>query len=360
MPQTETVGVPATPTLKKIVTTLPEGFTVDPSAGDGLQACSEAQIGWLHESDLSFNAAPPQCPEASKIGSLELETPLIPHKLEGAMYLANQNENPFGTTLAAYVVVDDPITGVLIKIAGKFIANMETGRLTAEFDENPNLPFSDLKLHFFGGPRAELATPESCGTFTTTSELVPYSFPDSGLAASPFDNFTIDEVCPGGFSPELHGWNGEPASRRLHALRSLFLTVGHRPGTCGAYGHVAAWPIGGRSRACRFARKLRSKPPRTGTGGCLEASRVGSVEAGAGPGPDPLFVSGKAYLTGPYNGGPYGLAIVVPAIAGPFDFGTVVVRQSIRIDPRTARSPTCLIGSRRSSTASRCDCVGST
>ena len=336
VPQTEAVGVAATPTLKKIVTTLPEGLTVDPSAGDGLAACSETQIGWLGGSDLNFDVAPPQCPEASKIGTLELETPLIAHKLEGEVFLASQNENPFDATLAAYVVVNDPITGVLIKISGKFVANPNTGRLTAEFDENPNLPFSDLKLHFFGGPRAELATPESCGTFTTTTELFPYSFPDSGPPATPFDSFPIDEACPGGFSPSFTA-----GSTNLQAgAYTPFIASFARSDTdqelagltvtlpAGVLAKVAGVPL------CSEAEIHEAE---ASTGGCPESSQVGTVDTGVGPGPDPLFVSGRAYLTGPYNGGPYGLAIVVPAIAGPFNFGTVVVRQSIRINPRTAQ-----------------------
>ena len=336
VPQSESVGIPATPTVKKIVTTLPEGFTVDPSAGNGLAACSEAQIGWLGGSQLNFSPVAPECPEASKIGSLELETPLIPRKLEGEMYLASQNENPFNTTLAAYVVVDDPITGVLIKIAGEFLPDPHTGRLTAVFDENPNLPFSDLKLHFFGGPRAELATPESCGTFTVGSELFPYSFPGSGPAATPFDNFPIDEACPGGFAPSFTALSTNVQAGAYTPFVASFsrsdtdqelagLTVTLPPGLLAK---VAGVPL------CSEAQIHEAQ---AGTGGCPQASQVGTVLTSVGPGPNPLQVSGEAYLTGPYNGGPYGLAVVVPAIAGPYDFGTVVVRQSIRIDPHTAQ-----------------------
>jgi hypothetical protein len=331
LPQSESVGVPATPTLKKAVVTLPEGFTVNPAAGDGLQACSEAQIGWLGGTHLNFSPAAPQCPDASKIGSLELETPLIPHKLEGEMFLAAQDENPFNTTLAAYVVVDDPITGVLVKIAGEFLPDPHTGRLTAIFDENPNLPFSDLKLHFFGGPRAELATPESCGTFTITTELFPYSFEEGELPATPFDNFLIDEACPGGFSPSftagstnLQAGSYTPfvasfgRSDTDQELAGLTLTL-----PPGLLAKVAGVPLCGEADA--------------NAGTCPAASQVGTVKTGVGPGPNPLFVSGKAYLTGPYNGGPYGLSVVVPAVAGPYNFGTVVVRQSLRIDAHTAQ-----------------------
>jgi hypothetical protein len=331
VPQSETVGVPATPTMKKAVVTLPEGFTVNPAAGNGLAACSVAQIGWLGGTHLNFSPAPPQCPEASKIGSLELETPLVPHKLEGEMFLAAQDENPFNSTLAAYVVVDDPITGVLVKIAGEFLPDPHTGRLTAVFDENPNLPFSDLKLHFFGGPRAELATPESCGAFTTTTELSPYSAPDSGPPATPFDSFLINEACPGGFAPTFTAGSLNLQAGAFTPFVASFgrsdtdqelagLTLTLPPGLLGK---IAGVPLCGEADA--------------NAGACPAASQVGTVKTGVGPGPNPLFVGGKAYLTGPYNGGPYGLSIVVPAVAGPYNFGTVVVRQSLRIDPRTAQ-----------------------
>jgi hypothetical protein len=332
-PQPEEAGTLAASTLNNATVVLPEGFTVDPSAGDGLQACSEAQIGWEEGAPgpVKFNANGEGCPEASKIGSLELSTPLIPNKLEGALYLASQNENPFHTLLAAYIVVDDPITGVLIKLAGKVEPNAYTGRLTATFEQNPQLPFSDLKLHFFGGPRASLATPESCGTFTTTSVLEPWSAPDSGLPATPFDAFTIDEACPGGFSPSFAAGSANLQAGAYTPFGVSFqrsdtdqelqgLTVTLPPGLLADVGSV---PLCGEAAA--------------NAGTCPESSQVGTVQTGVGPGPDPLFVGGKAYLTGPYNGGPYGLSVVVPAVAGPYNFGTVVVRQSLRINPETAQ-----------------------
>ncbi|HEY2142274.1 MAG TPA: hypothetical protein VGG98_09480 [Solirubrobacteraceae bacterium] len=327
VPQTEDVNVLATPTMKKAVVTLPEGFTVDPSAGDGLGACTVAQIGWLGGTAKNFSPAQPSCPEASKIGSLELTTPLIPGVLTGEMFLASQEENPFHTLLAAYVVVHDPVTGVLIKIAGEFLPDPRTGRITAVFDENPQLPFSDLKLHFFGGPRAELATPQSCGTFTTNTELMPWSAPDSGPVGTPFDSFLIDESCSFGFSPSFTG-----GSTNLQAgAYTPFVASFSRSDTDQELaGLTLSLPPG-------LLANLTGMPLCSDTdanaGTCPASTQVGSVLTGVGPGPNPLFVSGKAYLTGPYNGGPYGLAVVVPAVAGPFNFGTVVVRQSIRIDP---------------------------
>jgi len=330
LPQTEDASVPATPALKTATVMLPEGMTVDPSAGQGLEACSEAQIGWLGGTPKNFSPAAPQCPEASKIGSLELTTPLIPGKLTGAMYIARQNENPYGSVLAAYVVVDDPVTGVLIKLAGRFMPNPTTGRITAVFEENPQLPFSDLKLHFFGGPRAELTTPENCGLSTTTSDLAPWSAPDSGPDGTPFDSFPIETGCVNGFAPAFTAGSTNLQAGSYTPFVASFsrsdtdqdlagLSVSLPPGLLANIANVPLCP-----------------DANANAGTCPESTQVGTVRAGAGPGPNPLFVGGKAYLTGPYNGGPYGLSVVVPAIAGPFNFGLVVVRQSLRIDPNDA------------------------
>jgi hypothetical protein len=335
VPQPEGFNTSSTPALDNATVTFPEGMTVDPSSAQGLEACSAAQIGWLGGTPENFNSTPPACPEASKIGSLELETPLISHTLTGAIYLAAQNENPFGSTLATYVVVNDPVTGVVLKIAGELKSNPTTGRLTAHFPENAQLPFNDLKLHFFGGPRAELATPEACGSYTTNSVLEPWSAPDSGPNAEPFSSFTIDEGCVNGFKPTFTGGSTNLQAGAFTSFVASFarsdtdqelggLTVTLPPGLLANVGSVPE---------CSEAQIAQASAD---TGECPASTKVGTVTAGAGPGPNPLFVTGNAYLTGPYNGGPYGLAVVVPAVAGPFHLGNVVVRQSLRINPLTA------------------------
>ncbi len=341
VPQFETPGVPASPTLKDASVMFPEGFTLDPAAGDGLEACSEAQIGWLgadgpHGEPLpnrgltNFSPAPPQCPEASKVGSLELTTPLINGTLHGEMYLATQNENPYGSEIGLYVVVHDPVTGVLVKIAGRTLSNPQTGQITGVFEENPNLPFDELKLSFFGGPRAEFATPNGCGTFTTASDLTPWSAPDSGPDALPLSSFPIDTACVSGFGPAFTGSNLNLQAGAYSPFVASFsredtdhelggLSVSLPPGLLADVGSV---PLCGDAQA--------------NAGTCPESTQVGTVLAEAGPGPNPLPDRGKVYLTGPYNGGPYGLSVVVPAVAGPFNFGLVVVRQSLRVDPTNA------------------------
>jgi len=337
LPQTETFGVNATPALKNLTISFPQGMTVDPSSADGLSTCSEAQIGYEGPTVFDFSEAKPECPEASKIGSLELETPLIPGKLYGEVYLAAQDQNPFGTTFAIYVVVNDPITGVVLKIAGELKANPQTGQLTSYFPENPQLPFSVLQVHFFGGPRAELATPSSCGIYQTTSVLEPWSAPDSGLPATPFDSYTIDENCATGFSPAFTGGATNLQGGAYTTFQASFERQDSDQELGGAEvnlppGMLADVPSVTECGEAELAAEAADAP----TGGCPASSKVGTVEAGAGPGPNPLFVPGNVFWTGPYKGGPFGLAVVVSANPGPFHFGNVIVRQSIRINPFTA------------------------
>ncbi len=156
VPQSEEPGSLATPPLRNGAVTLPAGMTLNPAAASGLDACSEAQIGL-------GSAAAPSCPEASKIGSVEVETPLIGGTLVGSIYLARQNENPFHTLLAGYIVIDDPTTGTIVKIPGNLTPNPATGQITGSFDEDPQFAVSDLKLHFFGGPRGSSRHPRAVG-----------------------------------------------------------------------------------------------------------------------------------------------------------------------------------------------------
>ncbi len=324
VPQSEEFGGLATPPLRNANVTLPAGLTVNPSAATGLGACSEAQIA-LGSPD------PPTCPDASKIGTVEVTTPAIAGVLQGSIYLATQNENPFHTLLAGYIVIDDPTTGVVVKIPGNLTPDPQTGQISGVFDNAPQFPVSDLKLHFFGGSRGELATPNGCGVFTTTSDLMPWSAPDSGPDATPSDSFPIDTGCGNAFNP---GFTAGSESPQAGGYSPFTLSLSRSDGEQNLAGLTISLPQG-------LLGKIAGIPlcpdANANAGTCPEASLVGSVQAGAGVGSNPLFVGGKAYLTGPYNSGPYGLVEEVPAIAGPFNLGTVVVRQSLRIDPHTTQ-----------------------
>jgi hypothetical protein len=314
----------ATPPLRNAVVTLPDGLTINPSAATGLGACSEAQIGL-------GSAAPPTCPESSKIGTVRVESPSVASVLTGSIYLATQNANPFHSLLAGYIVVDDPTTGVVVKVPGNLTPDPQTGQITGVITDIPQFQLSDVKLHFFGGPRGELSTPQGCGTFTTTTALTPWSAPDSGPAATPSDSFSINSGCTNAFTPAFTAGSTNPQAA---GYSPFTLSFSRNDGEQNLAGVSVTLPPG-------LLGKIAGIPLCTdanaNNGTCPEASRVGSVQVGAGVGPNPLFVSGKAYLTGPYNGGPYGLVVQVPAVAGPFDLGMVSVRQALRIDPHTAQ-----------------------
>jgi len=331
VPQNENPEALATPPLRNASATLPAGLTINPSAAGGLGACSEAQIGWLGGSLSDFTPDAPACPEDSKVGSVEVEIPALAGVLTGSIYLAAQDENPFHTLLAGYIVIDDPTTGVIVKIPGNLTPNPSTGQITGVFDEDPQFPFSALRLHFFGGPRAPLATPEGCGTYTTTSDLMPWSAPDSGPDATPSSSFPINTGCVSAFAPSFSAGSENP---QAGSYTPFTLSLSRTDGEQNLGGISVTLPPG-------LLGKIAGIPlcpdAQANAGTCPEASLVGSVQASAGVGPDPYFVSGKAYLTGPYNGGPYGLAVEIPAVAGPFNLGVVVVRQSLRVDPHTAQ-----------------------
>jgi hypothetical protein len=354
VPQSTNPSSLATPPLREAVVALPPGLSVNPSAANGLAACSEGQVGISPTGEP--DGADPQCPDASKIGTVEVSTPILANPLEGSIYLARQTENPFGSLLALYIVVDDPATGIIVKIPGR-VETSASGRLTAIFEDSPQFPFSELRTHFFGGPRASLKTGALCGTGTTTTQLTPWSAPDSGPAATPSDSFQISQgangsacastssqlpnkpafeagtVTPlaGTYSPFVLKLSREDGSQQLGSIETTLPK--------GLVGRLTGIPY------CSDA-QIRAAEARSGLGqgaselaapSCPAASEVGTVDVGAGVGPDPFYVQGHAYLAGPYKGAPLSLAIVTPAIAGPFDLGTVVVRTALYVDETSAQ-----------------------
>jgi hypothetical protein len=318
--------------LKEAVVSLPAGMSVSPSAANGLEACTEEEIALR-------SASATRCPNASKVGTVEIDTPLLEHPLQGSVYLAQQEHNPFGSLLALYVVAEG--SGVVVKLAGEVHADPTTGQLTTRFAGNPPFegapqqPFRHLRVMLFNGPRAVLMTPLTCGTYDLTGTLTPWS---GGMPATFSSPFAINSNCGGGFSPSMvAGTTSNQAggfspfsltlSRSDQDQRLRQLSVRMPPGFAGMLSRV---------QLCG--------EPQAAEGRCPEASRIGHVTIGAGPGPEPVFVpqAGKpvdpVYLTGPYGGAPFGLSIVVPPEAGPFNLGApVVVRSAIRVDPRTAQ-----------------------
>jgi hypothetical protein len=316
VPQAESPDGLSTAHVRDVTVTLPEGMVVSPSSAPGLEACSPAQIG------LGVDAEP-TCPRASKLGTVVAETPLLGEPLAGEVFLAQPNENSFGSMLGMYLVVRGP--GVLVKIPGRVDADPVSGRVTATFKNNPQLPFSVLRVKLPGGENAPLATPAACGTHQTATDIVSWATPEVHALTTPM---TIDQGCDrGGFAPAVSAGSvgtaaGKHATFALRIqradgqqhVRSVTTTM-----PAGLLADIASVPLCGEADA--------------NAGTCGDASQVGTTRTAAGPGTSPLTLPGKVFLTGGYKGGQYGLAVVVRAVAGPFDLGTVVVRASIAVDP---------------------------
>ena len=330
VPQEESLTGLASANLKDTVVTLPAGMAVSPSAANGLGACSEEEIG-LH------NAEKPSCPDDSKVAEAEILTPLLEAPLKGSVYLAQQGDagpaqgsNPFGSLLALYLVAEG--SGALVKLAGHVEADPSTGQLTTTFENNPQLPFSELKLSFFTGARAPLVTPPACGTYTTTTQLTPWSAPFSGPPATPQDSFTVASGCDGGFAPSF---TAGMESDQAGAFSPFTLTFSRQDGEQRLAGVQVTTPPG---LLGVLKSVVQCPEPQASEGACGPESLIGETTVAAGPGEDPFWVKGgRVYLTGPYRGAPFGLSIVVPAIAGPFNLGDVIVRAAINVDPNTAQ-----------------------
>jgi hypothetical protein len=328
IPQDETPQGRATSTLRGAVVTLPEGVTINPAAGTGLGACSAEEVGFGRNE-------PSHCPDAAKIGSVELDVPALELPLHGAVY---QRTPEPGHLFRFWLVTDEQ--GVHLKLPAEIEVNPLTGQLTTLFNGipslggNPQVPFSDLKLHVFGGPRAPLATPSSCGTYQTHFQFTPWS----GKPASEGDTpMQITNGCgKGGFAPDLTAGSTESSAG---SFAPFTMTLTRQDGEANPKTLAVHLPQG-------LLAKLGGVPlcsdADAATGHCPAGSQVGTVAAAAGVGGAPLWIPqpGKAltavYLAGPYKGAPYSIVTKVPAQAGPFDLGTVVNRAAINVDPTTA------------------------
>ena len=375
-PQDTSLDHTGTAQLKDATVTLPKGMAVNPSQADGLAGCTLGQIGLTTEvgaEPIHFSKDPASCPDAAKLGTVEVTTPLLAERteggtrlatdpetgkpllrpLQGAVYLASPFKNPFNSLLAIYLVVEDPPTGTVAKLAGRIESDPQTGQLTTTFRENPQLPLEDVQLHLFGGARGSLITPPTCATHATTTKLLAWS----GLTAEPSSGFQTTAApgggaCPGSedalpgdlsfsagtlgrqagaFSPFTLKLSREDGTRRLAAIDTTL-----PPGLSGKLAGIDQC-----SNAQIAQAEARNRPEEgiveRQNPSCPASTEVGIVTVGAGAGPTPFYTQAHAYLAGPYKGAPVSLAIVTPAIAGPFDLGTVVTRVALYVNPETAQ-----------------------
>jgi hypothetical protein len=343
----------ATSHLKDTTVTLPEGLAINPASANGLDGCSPAEAGLttpLGQIPVHFNGKPANCPDASRIGDVEVDTPLIDAPLVGSVFLADPYDNPFKSFLALYIAVNDPRSGIVATLAGEVKADPVTGQLTARFPENPQLPFEHFFIHLKQGPHAPLRTPAVCGTYETKAEMTGYADPDTVVSTSA--PWQIDQAPSGSCAseqaslpntPSLDAGTVSPSAGSfspfvMHLRRNdgsqnfKALDVSPPPGLVAKLAGVARCSDADLAKAASKSGQEEQASP-----SCPASSRLGEVIAGAGAGPSSYYAKGTAYLTGPYKGAPLSLAIITPATAGPFDLGTIVVRTALKIDPVTAR-----------------------
>jgi hypothetical protein len=335
--------------VEKVTVALPTGVTTNPAVASGLSACT---LGQYEEESLASEAG---CPESSKLGEVEIQSPLVKPVIHGSVYVAKQLDNPAHNLLSIYMVAKSPELGVMVRSAGAVTPNEATGQLTTTFDELPQLPFSHFHFAFRSGPRAPLITPGLCGTYTTGADLYPYANPTVPVHRDA--TFTVSSAAGGGpcasqesqlpNKPTLEAGTVTP----IAGAYSPFVFKVNREDGSQALGSInATLPEGLLGKLAGITEcsnaQIHQAETRSGLGqgateqaspSCPASSQVGVVDVGTGAGPQPYVVQGKAYLAGPYKGAPLSLAIVTPAVVGPFDLGTVAIRTALYVNETTAQ-----------------------
>jgi hypothetical protein len=307
-PQEDNGQGQAPPALKKAVVTLPEGLTINPAAANGLQACADGEL-------LLKSKDPMTCPAASKVGTVTAMSPLLEEKVSGGVYIRSQNSDDpeSGELFRLALVLQNEARGIDVRLPGQVRVNKDTGRIETTFDNNPELPVSSIELTLKDGPRAPLATPATCGTKTVDTTLTSWG----GQTVERQSTFTVDCAAGlGSFSPAFDAGMTQPVAGGF----SPFALKIDKPDRQSAINGVRLEMPQGLLAAVK---------------GNL-GQRVGTATVAAGPGSQPFWLDGSVVLEGPYGDAPYSLRVTVPAKAGPFDLGDVVVRQKIYVDPKDA------------------------
>jgi hypothetical protein len=332
--------------IKKAVVTLPEGVTANPSVAEGLATCSPAD---LERETLSSNPGE-GCPQAAKVGTVEVQTPVLQGTiLKGEIFVASQNDNPFNSLLAFYTVIRERQRGILVKQAAKVEPDPQTGQLVATIDDIPQFPLGHVAIHFREGGRSPLITPPACGTYTTEALFTPWADPAATISSPSSFQITAGvgggPCPPAGTPPFEPGFQAGTLNPAAAAYSPLHMRLTRRDGDQDLTRFSTSLPPGLTAKlatttkcpdAAIAAAEARSGRAELAAPSCPASSQIGQVKAGAGVGSELTYVPGKIYLSGPYNGAPLSVVAIVPAVAGPFDVGTVATRLALQIDPKSA------------------------
>ncbi|HXS47298.1 MAG TPA: hypothetical protein VN756_07525 [Solirubrobacterales bacterium] len=346
----------ATSQVRSAKVTLPLGMGLNPSAADGLQACTDAQFGKGTRNAVA-------CPAASRIGTVEVDTPPLPDgSLSGPVYLGQQlsRDPTSGDEYRIFVVAESARYDISARLLGKISANPQTGQLTTTFNDNalgsipvpglPQVPFKSFRVKVNGGAKAPLTSPPTCGPNSTTTEMTPWS---GNAPAKPSQQFSLSAAPGGGSCPKTLaerpfslGFGADTAKPQGGAYSPLHMNIARSDGNQELKGVDITLPPGLTAKlagvrycppASLAAAAANSGVAEAAVSSCPASSLIGHADVAAGSGPSPIKIGGKVFLAGRYKGAPLSLAVVTPATAGPFDLGTVVVRVALFVDPRTAQ-----------------------
>jgi hypothetical protein len=353
---TVNVGIPfdanapiANSYLQTAKVVLPEGMSINPSSANGLVACTNAQFAKGTDDPIA-------CPAASKIGTVEVQTPSLPaDSLTGTVYVGQPVKNGPGAASSGeqfriFIHAGSERYGVNVRLIGNVTPNLTTGQLTAVVPDNPQATFSSFKLRLNGGAKGTLTSPPLCTPSETKSQLTPWS----GQAnATPTSSFTLSSDPSGGTCPQTLGARPFAPTYKVAsdtpdagAYSTLRVNIGRSDGQQelkvanvtlpkGLTGKLAGIPYC--SEAAIAAAEKASGTAEAASSSCPASSQLGTTTTAAGSGSGPLKIDGKAFLAGPYKGAPLSMVVITPAVAGPYDLGTVVVRAALNVNPSTAQ-----------------------
>ena len=329
--------------LRKAVITLPEGITANPSLAEGLGVCSQAEFNAVSVGSYG-------CPSTAKLGNVEVKTPLLEETIPGNVYIAEPYKNPSKSLLALYIVLREPQRGIAIGLAGKVEPDPRTGQLITTFDDLPQVPFESFEFKFREGPRAPLITPSRCGRYEVSGDFYSWARPAEAVRNTSI--FQIHSGPNGGPCPHANippfnpGFTAGSLNNNAGSYSPFLMRLTRADGEQDLTKFNALLPPGVSAKLAGLGKCSESAialaKEKTGTEereapSCPANAEIGNIIAGAGVGSTLIYVPGKLYLAGPYNGAPLSVVAITPGVAGPFDVGTVLVRVALSLDPVTAK-----------------------
>jgi hypothetical protein len=345
--------------VRKAEISLPEGMGLNPSGANGLVACTDAQFKKGQRVETN------ECPPASVVGTVEVVSPPLAEPLEGEVYVGEQkSQDPqSGEMFRILIEAKSAHEGIFARLVGNLKANPVTGELTAVLTDKivgefagtlpnglPQVPFESVKMHL-DGSKATLTSPPTCSTFEATGQFEPWARPGEQVPVSA-KLPTLSSDPGGGSCPQTlaerrfnPGYAAGPNRSKAGGYTRFHVGITRNdgeqeikrvdvhlpPGMVAKLRGVEYCPEADiDAGAKKSGAEVIAKPI------CPDSSFVGTTTIAAGSGPQPFSSNGNVYLAGPYKGAPVSMVFVTPAVAGPFDLGTVVVRVALNVDPETA------------------------